>query len=51
MVSMFFESATRAEYVTLSFGTFTAGYFESVGTPLADGRGFDAGDISRRCPR
>ncbi len=44
MVSMFFESATRAEYVTLSFGTVTAGYFEALGTPLSDGRNFDAGD-------
>ena len=44
MVSMFFESATPAEYVTLSFGTVTAGYFEALGTPLADGRRFDAGD-------
>ena len=44
MVSMFFGSATRAEYVTLSFGTVTAGYFEALGTPLSDGRRFDAGD-------
>ena len=44
MVSMFFESATRAEYITLSFGTVTAGYFEALGTPLEGGRRFDAAD-------
>ena len=44
MVSMFFESATRAEYITLSFGTVTAGYFEALGTPLETGRRFDAAD-------
>ena len=44
MVSMFFESAIRNEYVTLSFGSVTGGYFEALGTPLADGRRFDAVD-------
>ena len=44
MVSMLFESATRAEYITLSFGTVTAGYFEALGTPLEGGRRFDAAD-------
>ena len=44
MVSMFFESATRDEWVTLSFGTVTAGYFEALGTPLSAGRRFDAAD-------
>ena len=44
MVSMYFESATRNEWVTLSFGTVTAGYFEALGTPLAAGRRFEAAD-------
>ena len=48
MVSMFFEIATgtetRTERTTFSFGTVTAGYFEALGTPLADGRRFDAAD-------
>ena len=44
MVSMLYESATRAEYVTLSFGTVTAGYFEALGTPVEGGRRFDAAD-------
>ena len=51
MVSMFFESATsndesatRDEWVTFSFGTVTAGYFEALGTPLSAGRRFDAAD-------
>ena len=44
MVSMFHESATRNEYITLSFGTVTAGYFEALGTPLEAGRRFDAAD-------
>jgi len=43
-VSMLFESATRNEWVTLSFGTVTAGYFEALGTPLTAGRRFDAAD-------
>ena len=43
-VSMFFESATSNEWVTFSFGTVTAGYFEALGTPLAAGRRFDAAD-------
>ena len=38
------ESATRDEWVTFSFGTVTAGYFEALGTPLAAGRRFDAAD-------
>ena len=50
-VSMFFESATsndesatRDEWVTFSFGTVTAGYFEALGTPLSAGRRFAAAD-------
>ena len=41
---MLFESATRDEWVTFSFGTVTAGYFEALGTPLAAGRRFDSAD-------
>ena len=41
-VSMLYESATRAEYITLSFGTVTAGYFEALSTALEGGRRFDA---------
>ena len=51
MVSMFFESATRAEYITLTFGTVTAGYFEAWARHSKAGAGSTPPTISRKCPR